>query len=161
MTIKTKIFQIKLYYIFCGIIQALSFLSILFTYKISLVFKAKFMEKLFEKYYWLQIGYFVLLTMIVIIFVYVFLDKIFCKVFEKDYTFKFENEKILVDNGKEEIIIDIKEITGIKIVEKFSFLPPKSLISYYSIKIQTIGSTYKFIAQKQLDQSIIKTQKLY
>ena len=159
MTIKTKIFQIKLYYIFCGIIQALSFLSILFTYKISLVFKTKFMEKMFEKYYWLQIGYFVLLTMIVIILVYIFLNKIFCKIFEKDYTFKFENEKITVDNGKEERIIEIKEITGIKIIEKFSLFPPKSLISYYSIKIQTIGSIYKFNTQKQLDQSIIKNTK--
>ena len=116
------------------------------------------MEKLFETYYWLQIGYFVLLTMIVIIFVYVFLDKFFCKVFEKDYMFKFENEKILVDNEKK-IIIDIKEITGIKIFEKFSFLPPKSLISYYSIKIQTIGSIYIFNTQKQLDQIIIKNTK--
>ena len=159
MTVKTGIIQIKLYYIFCCIIQGLSFLSILFTYKISLVFKTKFMEKLFEKYYWLQIGYFVLLSMIVIILVYVFLDKYFCKLFEKKYVFIFENDKIIIFNGIKEIIIDLEEIIKIKITEKYSFLPMKSMILYYNIKIQTNKYMYKFNTQKQLNQKIIRNTK--
>ena len=159
MTIKARIFQIEPYYIFCGIIQGLSLLSILFTHKISLVFKTKFMEKLFEKYYWLQIGYFVLLSMIVIIFVHVFLDKFFCKIFEKKYIFKFENDKIIISDGIKEIIIDLGEIIRIKITEKYSLLPMKSMVLYYNIKIQTKGFTYKFNTQKQLDQKIIRNTK--
>jgi len=162
--LEIKTLKIIQYYIFCMIMYFILSISIMgfiiYSNKIFLIITPMFLRNLYQKYYWLQNIYF-LIILIILFLVFLFFMHFFRKLFEKKCIFVFNNNGFSFSIGLKQYNVNKTDIV-INCYKNVSILPASySNPDYYKIIILNKNNIYEINTQliKTLD-SIINTLKL-